>query len=127
MDRFIDEAIKAGVAILVPVIATYVCVVLHRLAKKFGLEVSAEQDLKVRAGVQNILLGIEEAARAAAARNGADIPSSDEKLTDAMLQVVNDPAIPIESSVEAETIINQELPKVRAAIAMTVPQPGTAA
>lgn len=122
MERFIDEAIKAGVAILVPVISGYVIVVLHRLAKKFGLQVSAEQDLKVRAGVQNILLGIEEAARAAAARTGADVPSSDEKLTDAAAQIVDDPAIPIETRFEAETIINQELPKVRAAIAVTDPQ-----
>lgn len=126
METFVDEAIKAAVAILVPIISGYVIVVLHRLAKKFGLQVSAEQDLKVRAGVQNVLLGIEEAARAAV-KNGHAPPSSEAKKLEATAQIVEDADIPIASKFEAEALINQELPKVRAAIAAADPQVGTAA
>jgi hypothetical protein len=122
MDTLIDALIRAAlviVAIAAPVLGGYVVLILHRVAKKYGLEVSAQEDQQLRAGVQNVILGVEEAARARFLKNGNPIPSQT-KLDVAIQRVMVE--VPGRDREDVKELIEQELPKARA-VAAAAPSP----
>lgn len=110
-------------ALLVPVgavTAGYVIVLLHKLGKKIGLEVTAETELQVRAATQNAILAVEELARARLKATGK--PTAPEvKRHDAI--TLTQHRLPDKKPDEVTQLVNEELPKVRASLQPAVVAP----
>lgn len=126
MDEIIQEVIKALFTLLATAIGGVTIALLNKLRKKYGLQADAEQDAKVRAAVQNAILATEERVRAEAIRRLQPTSNVIEaKMASTVTQVLD--AVPGVSHEEATRLVNEELPKVRAATATFMGQVGQAA
>jgi hypothetical protein len=116
MDEIIQQVLTAVLTALATVIGGFVIAWLNKLRQRVGLQADAEQDAKVRAAVQNAILSTEERLRAEALKRVAPLASrSEAKMAETMTKVLA--AIPGVTAGEAARLINEELPKVRAAVA----------
>ena len=79
------------------------------VASRFGLQLDAINEARVKAAVQDIILGVEEEVEARA-KVEAVVNKGYEKLELAVGRVVN--AVPGITDEEAEQLVKQELPKV---------------
>lgn len=107
-----DEVMKLIFAALAATLLPAVVAIAHRLFARLGLQVGAEQDAKLRVIAQAAIHEAEERAGAAVKR-GLPVDSAS-KLEMAITRVVD--AIPGVSREEADAVVHQELPKVRAAL-----------
>lgn len=115
-----DDIIKTVLlAILIPIagaVGALAVAVLNKFRQKVGLQVDAEQDAKLRAGVQNAILSTEEVFRARIKKGVAPLVATAEaKLAATIGKVLALPGT--KTHEEAVTLTNEELPKVRAQLA----------
>ena len=116
MESVIQDVLTALLTALATVIGGFIIALLNKLRKKYGLQANAEQDAQIRAAVQNAILATEERARAEVKRLVEPAATAAAvKLASTTRAVVN--ASPGVSEAEAERLVTEELPKVRAALA----------
>lgn len=119
----VEEVIKLAFAVLGVVLVPLSAVIAQRVMTKLGLQVGAEQDAKLRAITQAAIREAEERATGAAKR-GLPV-AADDKLEMAIGRVLD--MVPGVSRAEADAVVHQELPKVRAALAGVLTSVRTAA
>jgi hypothetical protein len=116
MENIIQQVLQATLALVATVVGGYVVAWLNKLRQKVGLQADAEQDHKVRAAVQNAILSTEERLRAETMKRIEPVVGRAEaKMTETVTKVLD--AVPGVTREEAVTLVNEELPKVRAAVA----------
>lgn len=118
--QVVNAIVVPVAAIAAPIVAGYVILLLHTLAKRVGLQVSAEQELQTRQIVQNAILSVEELARQRLKTSGQRT-GGDEKRVEAT--TVAQARLPQKPPQEVANLINEELPKVRAALAPAIAPP----
>ena len=115
MDQSVQTAIQNLVALAIQAafvtLAGLVVLILKRIAAKYGLQVDAITEAKVKSQVQDILIGVEEEVEARAkGQIGIAFNKSAVKFDKAVTRVVD--AIPGISTEEASQLVKQELPKI---------------
>ena len=116
MDDIIQQVLTALLTLLASVVGGFAIAWLNKLRQKIGLQADAEQDAKVRAAVQNAILSTDERLRAEAKKRIAPVTNQVEaKMAETVTTVLD--RIPGVTREEAVMLVNEELPKVRAAIA----------
>lgn len=130
MDELLQQVFTALLTALTTVIGGFVIAWLNKLRQKVGLQADAEQDAKVRAAVQNAILSTEERVRAETIKHLEPVAGrAAAKLAETVTKVLD--TVPGVSQDEAVRLVNEELPKVRAAVAPAaasfLSQVGTAA
>ncbi len=109
LDTLLPELAK----LLVGVIGALLVPLLIQQMRKLGLQVSAEQDAKLRAVAQSAIRGAEEQAAAVAKQSaGGIVLKGSEKLERAVSTVLE--RVPGVSEGEAKRIVHEELPRVGA-------------
>lgn len=108
MQDILNEAVKALVVTSIGLVAPLIVGLIVQLFRKARIELSEAQEARIRAGVQNILVEVEEWA---AHRLKASIPvTSGQKLSKAVEAILD--KVPGISEDEAEQLVRQELPKI---------------
>jgi hypothetical protein len=118
--RTLDAALEPVVTLVGAVISVYVTLLLHKLTQKTGLQVSAEQELKVRVAFQNAILAAEEGARQRLKTTGTPTAGAEKR---AEVTAEMQARFPQKDATEVAKLINEELPKVRAALAPAIAPP----
>ena len=114
MDALLDELLKAVFVAVSGVVGTLLVALVAKLLQRIGLAVSAEQQAKLEKLAQDAVLATEEWARAKAKAELQKV-LPEEKLTQAVTQLLA--KVPGITQDEAVALVNQELPKLRAASA----------
>lgn len=107
--EFIRQIVAAVINGLILAASIFGMLILKRLAAKYGLQVDAIQEARLKATVQDILIGVEEQVEARAKLEGV-LNKGYEKMELAVGRVVD--AVPGITTNEAEQLVQQELPKV---------------
>ncbi len=112
MDALLQELARAVVGVL----GVLLVPLLIQQLRKLGLQVSAEQDAKLRAVAQSAIRGAEEqAASVAKASMGGTVIKGSEKLERAVSTVLE--RLPGITPEEATRIVHEELPRAGAGAA----------
>lgn len=108
MQDILNEAVKSIIIASFGAIAPAIVALVVQLFRKANIELSQTQQMAMRAGIQDILIEVEEWA---SHRLKAQIPvTSGQKLSRALEAIVD--KFPNISEEEAETLVRTELPKL---------------
>jgi len=92
-------------------IAGFVVLIVKRVAAKYGLQVDAIGEARLKATVQDILIGVEEEVEARVKRSTTPVLNTASlKFETAVTRVID--AVPGISTLEAQQLVRQELPKL---------------
>jgi len=96
---------------LATVIAGMLMLLLKRLAKKYGLEITEKQEERLKEIVVEKIHATEEAARR------QEVTTSEGKkaktVNDAMIEAIDDPQLPNPSVAKVSAVVDSELQKIR--------------
>lgn len=111
LEDIVAEIINVALSGLFVAAATFVVLILKRLATRFGLQIDAIQEARLKSAVQDVLLGVEEEVEAKV--KAEVIPSVNKgvaKLELAVERIAD--TIPGITTEEAQQLVQQELPKI---------------
>lgn len=108
-----DQVLQAVNATIATVVAGVLVALAHKLAQRFNIQIDASKDAVIRAEVQNAITFAEEKALHMSKVQNTVI-SSTAKLDMAVSAVLD--KVPGITADEAQQLVHEELPKVRAAL-----------